>query len=246
MILRFPKAPATLGVLASLFIGCASRVTASAAPAPAPPPDAYVRSTDKGCGWNAAECERMCASHDYDACSMLGSIYQDGAPAAGGIPSAGGASVAPNPSRAFELYERACQGGSNSGCVNFGNAYERGEIAPPSTERARQAFLQTCERGYSWGCMRLGLLELAAHRRPEGIVALRRSCKRLEAEPCWVFASALLDVTSGTEREEALAVLAATCRKGAHSASDEYSRARAERFSTLACERIIELRGEHR
>lgn len=217
-----------------LFMGCATQVAADHGPVGEESACARVLRAEKGCAAEPVECQHKCSCNDYDACSMLGHLYEDGAV------RADGSSFPANPIRAFELYLLACDGRSNLGCSNLGNAYERGVIVAPSSERARHAFTKVCENGDGWGCMRLGTLVLSSDR-PAGLAALRRSCQLANVEGCWVFANTMLDGASLLEREEALAALGTACKTDTSSVANDYVRARAQGFVAKACAKLSEL-----
>jgi TPR repeat protein len=83
------------------------------------------------------ECERRCACDDWNSCDRLGFMYD---------PTFGSQSPS-DPARALGLYRRACAGGSNSGCINLGNAYERGTLVAASVDTARELFDHVCQSG---------------------------------------------------------------------------------------------------
>jgi len=233
--------PAVMALLrvaacAMLLIGCSTRVV----PKATTPAQSACRPVDEpqmGCRWGEiAECERKCDCGDYDACSTLGFMYGSG-------PSDDPQSVKwrTDPIRALELFRLSCNGGSNTGCVLLGNAYERGILTPKSKNEAREAFDRACTAGYSWGCVRLGNLELGLDR-PRAIVALRRACQLADAEGCWIFGSTLLEGFSSEEHDEARSVLMTGCTKGRSVATDIFSQTRASRFTEKACQKLRDLK----
>ena len=222
----------------SLVLGACCPRTLPTGSTPANQTCTHVMDADKAWGCpadNLAECEHRCTCNEYDACAMLGGMYEGG-PASPLFPQ-----WKPNTSRALVLYERACEGGSTSGCVLLGNAYQRGVIVPASNDRARAAFDRACAAAYSWGCVRLGMLELTIDR-SRAVRALRRSCDLSDAEGCWILATTLLEGNDTTEHDEAVSALAHGCEKGTSVGSDEFSRARARKFALQACTKLGELK----
>jgi TPR repeat protein len=54
--------------------------------------------------------------------------------------------------RAVSLYERACDGGDSSSCMQAGVLLANGEALPRDVPRARALFEKACKAGQSLGC----------------------------------------------------------------------------------------------
>ena len=214
---------------------CSSAPSSSSSTAPRHPTCGVEADIDEPCSAdNPAACERSCNCNAFDDCGLLGLMYE-----LGPTPSLT-RRWERDPSRAFELYARACEGGSAGGCVNLGNAFERGKIVTKSVERARLAFSQACDAAHSRGCMRMGLLELRLERQ-RGLAGLRRSCVLLDAEGCWVLAMTLLESGLPAEKVEARTALTTGCRSASCASSNPFVLGRCTNFAAQACAKLDEL-----
>lgn len=219
---------------ALLFVACTPEMPSKVNyPAEITCADLHGQSTDCLAD-DLRACDQKCRCNDYDACATLGVMHELG-------PARIGRQWQAKPSAALAEYQRACDGGSNSGCVLLGNAYQRGVIVPASNDRARVAFNRACSSGYGWGCFRLGTLELSLDR-ARALAALRRSCELADAEGCWTFATKLLEGNDAREHDEAVSALTQGCEKGTSAGSDEFSQARARGFVAKACATLGELK----
>ena len=199
--------------------------------APTESPASAVSMPTESCNWGAvAACEARCAADDFAACSLLGLMLDP---------------TFDHPSpwrkdarRALELFILSCDGAARSGCVELGNAYERGELTVQSNEKAREAFERACSAGYSEACVRL-----ARRVDPDrAITALRRACELDDAEGCWTLGSKLLAGNTAIEQQEARSALMRGCTRGKSVASDVYSQAHARAFGERACQKLRDLK----
>jgi len=225
---------------ALLLVACGAPIPRAVAPlthSDTTPPEgtACRRSTEQQdeCRWGRLdECERQCACNEWNACDRLGFMYA--------AKPASGLRWKPDPRRAVELYARACAGGSNTGCYNLGNAYERGTLVPASIDTARDLFGRTCQSGYIYGCVRLGKLELT-HDRTKAIAAWRRACSAADAEGCFLLGSTLLAGTSSEEHKEGLSALVTGCTRPRSVGTDFFSQEEVSEMSEKACQKWREV-----
>jgi TPR repeat protein len=142
--------------------------------------------------------------------------------------------------RAIQLYRRGCDAGCHSGCINLGNAYDKGIIVPSSVAAAHEIFRQVCESGDGEGCRRLGDLELRAGR-AGAVLPLRRACELGDADGCSTLANVLLESTADEERAAGMSVLVAVCTRTHALGAESLSQMRASRVSEAACQKWREL-----
>ena len=198
---------------------------------------AALRDSTKECHWGDIHgCERRCACNDWDACGRLGFMYDPGTAHERAWPA--------DSRRALDLYKLSCAGGSKSGCVELGNAYERGLLVKESADDARRAFAAACELKDAEACRRLGKLELREGRK-RAIPALRNACRSHDAEACIILAQALLEFETPSASAEAATILEVACHQS-RAELDDVLEERARAFNDKACRKLGELTGSPR
>jgi TPR repeat protein len=104
---------------------------------------------------------KRCDKGDMSACAGLAESYDVGAR---GLPK--------DEHKAFELFQKACDGNLVSACVRLGGFYEEGRGVPVSYPKARALFERACTKDEGSGCNALGVLYRDGHGVP---VDLRRA-----------------------------------------------------------------------
>ena len=127
-----------LALLAALGIGACHRTEASRHGDGADKP-LNVASTIAGCE-NLDDCTRKCSDKNPNSCVSAGRLYEFGH----GVPA--------DPSRAFELYERACAFKYAGGCYNAAVLLEAGKGVGADLVRARALYAQVCQMGSTTSC----------------------------------------------------------------------------------------------
>jgi len=192
-------------------------------------------AVDGGCRVGQFErCEQLCATHNWDACSKLGFMYDP--------TFHQGGDIRPDSGKALSLYTRSCEGGSSAGCFNLANAYERGSLLPKSLPMARDLFSKVCERGESEACVRLGKIELGIDR-TRALTAFRKACLANDAEGCLILATTLLDGPPDTDHAEALSALITACTRPRTTGRGIFGQAYISELSEKACQRWRTLQG---
>jgi TPR repeat protein len=100
-----------------------------------------VASVIAGCT-DPDDCDRQCVAKHASSCVSAGRMYEFGR----GAPA--------DPSRAFRLYEQACDLSYAGGCYNAAVLLEAGNGVDRDSERARQLYAKVCEMGSKTACQR--------------------------------------------------------------------------------------------
>ena len=91
--------------------------------------------------------DEACTAQDLEACSNLGTMYEDGSATKRDI------------SRANALYERACNGGNAYGCTLLGISFDKGNGLKRDLNRAKELYTIACDSKNGAGCVNLGIAE---------------------------------------------------------------------------------------
>ena len=86
------------------------------------------------------ELETNCNNGDMKACSSLGNLYDKGK------------GVEQNYQKAFQLYQKACDGEYLEGCINLGVLYYKGNGVEQNYQIAAQLCQKACDGGNSEMC----------------------------------------------------------------------------------------------
>jgi TPR repeat protein len=98
-----------------------------------------VASTIAGCE-NLDDCTRKCSDKSPNSCVSAGRLYEFGH----GVPA--------DPSRAFGLYQQACDLKYAGGCYNAAVLLEAGKGVEADPVRARELYAQVCQMGSTTSC----------------------------------------------------------------------------------------------
>ncbi|MEJ7729840.1 MAG: tetratricopeptide repeat protein [Polyangiaceae bacterium] len=96
-------------------------------------------------------CRKGCEEKQVEDCVTLGAMFMPGGHA---VDKATGAPVAPDPTRALEMYRAACEEGSARGCMRLADAHHQGMLADPAEET--RLYRRACEAGANGGCVAAG------------------------------------------------------------------------------------------
>ena len=100
-----------------------------------------VASVVAGCQ-SLEDCNRRCTDKSPSSCVSAGRLYEFGH------------GVSADPSRAFVLYERACDANYAGGCYNAAVLLESGKGVAKDRVRARQLYTKVCGMGSKTSCER--------------------------------------------------------------------------------------------
>jgi TPR repeat protein len=120
-----------------MHLGACRRDTSSSSSGAEKPID--VASIIAGCS-DLEGCDRQCAEANPNACVSAGRLYEFGH------------GVTVDPTRAFRLYERACDLKSAGGCYNAAVLLESGKGVDRDLAAARQLYARVCEMGSKTSC----------------------------------------------------------------------------------------------
>ena len=130
----------SLALLAALELGaCRARDASPQHDGAARPIN--VASTIAGCE-ALDDCTRLCSEKNPNSCVSAGRLYEFGH----GVPA--------DPSRAFQLYEQACDFKYAGGCYNAAVLLEAGKGVGADPARARKLYAQVCQMGSKTSCER--------------------------------------------------------------------------------------------
>jgi TPR repeat protein len=178
--------------------------------------------------------DRACKGGAPDVCNTLGEIVSRTGTLEGGLERANG------------LFEKACEGGSSAGCLNFGLAFAERE----DYRRAAELYEKSCTGGWAAGCHQLA----GTFERGEGVSRDLSRALALYAQACdWEFvescetagtlylAGALVprDVPSAKLMfDKAIRLLDEACQAGVEAECLERDRFRTRVAIALASERL--------
>ena len=130
-----------------------------------------------------ATCQGRCDEGDFEACELLGAMYQFGT----GVTRDQGAGAA--------LFGRACRGGDQSGCVSLAICYWEGTGVERNDRRARELVEPACARGAADACGEFGNVYFIGRGLPKneerGQYLLTLGCEAGDAPSCKDLATVL-------------------------------------------------------
>ncbi len=116
-----------------------------------------------GCG-EPTRLRAGCMAGDLSQCVKLGDMY------------AAGNTVAKDPGRAAEMYERACEGGVASVCNTLGLIYDRTDTPLGGQQRVMELFQKACEGNSLEGCINLGQVLAEREDYPGAAMMFEKAC----------------------------------------------------------------------
>lgn len=116
--------------------------------------------------------DQACTAQDLEACSNLGTMYEDGLATKRDI------------SRANALYERACNGGNASGCTLLGISFDKGNGLKRDLNRAKELYAIACDSKNGAGCVNLGGKEYGLGKYFEAANFFERGCNAGSGRGC--------------------------------------------------------------
>ncbi len=175
--------------------------------------DAHRRGVEPEQELMALFAQRGCDAADARSCELLGDAFHKGA------------GVSRDPSRAFALYQRACEAGNGTACANEGMMALQAADATDAP-RADALFSRGCALGSSEACRNLVLMTLQQGGAVKDDVAqqalFRQACDRGAAVGCLALYEVLRrkPSQSGGESLELPGLLKRACRFGEAKACD--------------------------
>jgi TPR repeat protein len=136
----------------ALFIAlalCACRKSASSSQPHGAEKPIDVASLIAGCT-DLDDCNRQCSENRPNTCVSAGRMYEFGH------------DTVPDPSRAFHLYERACDLDYAGGCYNAAVLLEAAKGIEKDLKRAHQLYAKVCAMRSTTACARAEEIEHAA------------------------------------------------------------------------------------
>ena len=132
------RTPRIIALLGALGLGACGAPSASSRNGSAARP-VDVASTIAGCS-TLDDCVRQCAEKRATGCVSAGRLYEFGH------------GVTADPSRAFPLYEEACELKYAGGCYNAAVLLEAGKGVERDQARAHGLFAKVCQMGSNTAC----------------------------------------------------------------------------------------------
>ena len=114
-----------------------------------------------------AKFEAGCLANDVKSCVKVGAIYQLGKTAL------------PNPSKALEYYNKACEVGEVEGCSAAGGIYLDND-----PQKARELCNKACEQNDGYSCGMIGSILIEAKKFKEAYTFLEKGCKLNDKMSC--------------------------------------------------------------
>ncbi len=114
-----------------------------------------------------AKFEAGCLANDVKSCVKVGAIYQLGKTAL------------PNPSKALEYYNKACEAGEVEGCSAAGGLYLNTE-----PQKARELFNKACEKNDGYSCEMVGSILIEAKEFKKAYEFLVKGCELGDKMSC--------------------------------------------------------------
>ncbi|WP_103579877.1 tetratricopeptide repeat protein [Campylobacter concisus] len=114
-----------------------------------------------------AKFEAGCLANDVKSCVKVGAIYQLGK------------TTLPNPSKALEYYNKACEAGEVEGCSAAGGLYLNTE-----SQKARELFNKACEKNDGYSCEMVGSILIEAKEFKKAYEFLVKGCELGDKMSC--------------------------------------------------------------